>query len=73
MIEHFTPLLKLEVEILYTNYKGSAGWRRIIPRRLFFGTSPFHPDEQWLLEAYDVNKKEERTFAMNQIHMWRVP
>lgn len=54
----------------YTNYKNERGTRTIVPRRIFFGKTEFHPEPQWLLEAYDWDKKADRTFAMKDIHSW---
>jgi hypothetical protein len=58
------------VTILYTNHRGETAERRIIPRRLRFGSSPWHPDEQWLLDAVDVEKDQRRTFAMKDVQRW---
>jgi predicted DNA-binding transcriptional regulator YafY len=60
----------MEVRILYTNYKGETAWRRIIPKRIWFGKNEWH-SEQWLLEAFDVEKNADRDFAMKEIKEWR--
>jgi hypothetical protein len=46
--------------------------RTIVPDLggIFFGSSPWHVTEQWLLNAYDVGKDAERTFAVADIHGW---
>jgi predicted DNA-binding transcriptional regulator YafY len=59
------------VEILYTNYRGEKGWRRIRPLRMRFGQTSWHPDSHWLLDALDLDKKAERSFAMRDIGEWR--
>jgi predicted DNA-binding transcriptional regulator YafY len=59
------------VEILYTNHRGEASWRKILPHRLHFGSTEYHPGPQWLLDAYDVGKEADRTFALKDIHLWR--
>jgi predicted DNA-binding transcriptional regulator YafY len=59
-----------EVRILYTNYRGETSLRRIRPERIFFGSSDWHPEAQWLLEAYDVDKGALRGFAMKDIRAW---
>lgn len=48
----------------YKNYRGEISLRTAEPKRLFFGTSQWHPEHQWLLLAYDIDKEEERTFAL---------
>lgn len=60
-----------EVTIDYTNYKGERRERRIVPERIYWGSTEHHPSRQWLLDAYDVEKDAARTFAMSNIHSWR--
>lgn len=52
------------LEFLYTNHKGVTATRRVLPRRVYFGSTAWHPREQWLLEALDLDKMEDRTFAL---------
>ncbi len=56
------------ITIDYTNYRGERGSRTIIPRKLYIGSNEWHPDEQWLMTAEDVEKGADRFFAMNDIH-----
>ena len=58
------------VKIHYTNWKGVTGERLIIPEDMFFGENEYHPGEQWLLGAFDLEKQADRTFAMKDIHSW---
>ena len=58
------------VVIDYTNYRGERSERLILPRRIWFGTTEWHAEPQWLLEAIDLAKDSKRDFAMNQIHTW---
>jgi len=58
------------VNIVYTNYRGETRVRKIIPVKLWFGKTKWHPEEQWLLDAYDIVKKANRTFAMKDIKAW---
>ncbi len=58
------------IEILYTNYRGETSRRVIIPAAIRFGATEYHPDPQWLLDAYDVDKQAERTFALSDVHKW---
>lgn len=60
------------VRIVYTNYRGETGARRIVPKEIKFGSTQYHPQEQWLLVAYDVDKNAERTFAVKDIKSWQV-
>ncbi len=45
-----------EVKILYTNYRGETAVRTIIPQEIVFTSTEFHPEEQWILVAFDVDK-----------------
>lgn len=63
--------LREVVEIVYTNYRGVRAHRRILPQQIWFGKNQWHPQDQWLLEAFDLGKQAIRTFSMKNIHSWR--
>lgn len=44
------------VRIVYTNHRRETATRTIIPIRLWFGTTEWHPKPQWLVDAFDVDK-----------------
>lgn len=50
--------------ITYTNYRGETAQRTIIPKSIWFGSTEWHPEPQWLLRATDVEKNAERDFAL---------
>lgn len=58
------------VQILYTNYKGETAHRNIVPERIWFGATEWHPQAQWLLDAFDLEKNALRNFALKDIHEW---
>ena len=58
------------VEILYTNYKGETYRRKILPEKIWFGSTQWHPQNQWLLDAHDIEKNAVRNFAMKDIEEW---
>ena len=60
----------MNVKIVYTNYRGETSVRSIIPIKIRFGKTEWHPEEQWLLDAFDVEKDAERSFAMKDIQKW---
>lgn len=60
------------VKILYTNYRGETALRSIIPEKIWYGSTEWHNDEQWLIDAFDIEKKAIRNFAMKDIHKWTV-
>lgn len=69
-----TLALAAQVYIDYTNYRGERSVRLIepLPDGLFFGSNEYHPQQQWLLRAVDVEKKALRTFALRDVHGWDV-
>jgi len=58
------------VNIVYTNYRGETAVRQVIPNKIWFGATDWHPEKQWLLDAYDIAKKANRSFAMKDIKSW---
>lgn len=50
--------------VAYRNYRGEVAVRTFYPRRLWFGSTEYHPEEQWLLDVWDVDKDAERTYAL---------
>lgn len=62
-----------EVKIRYRNWRGEVAVRHILPTgKIWHGTSPYHEGEQWFLEATDLGKGENRSFAMRDILEWDV-
>src|SRR4051812_21068783 len=61
------------VVIDYTNWRGRREKRTIRPRWLWFGSTEYHPEPQWLLCAFDGDKEADRDFAMSGIHSWSAP
>lgn len=59
------------IEIIYTNYRGETSNRKIIPQNIWFGETEWHPQKQWLLDAFDINKNANRSFAMKDIKSWK--
>lgn len=53
-----------EVTIGYTNWRGEYSERRIVPRFAWVGKTEWHPEEQWLLRAFDRDKGAVRDFAL---------
>lgn len=56
-----------QTQFEYINYKGIKSTRNVIPMSLYFGSTEFHPENQWLMVAYDLDKHCERTFALKDI------
>lgn len=58
------------ITIRYTNYKGETALRHILPLQIRFVATEWHPEEQWVLEAFDLDKQAERSFAIKDILEW---
>jgi predicted DNA-binding transcriptional regulator YafY len=58
------------VTFWYNNWKGKSSSRHVIPGRIFYGSTPYHPEPQWLMECWDLAKKETRTFSLKDISSW---
>ena len=56
--------------MVYTNYKGKTAVRKVLPKEIYFGHTDWHPEDQWLMTAYDIGKKDDRTFAIKDIKAW---
>ena len=63
---------KRQVRILYTNWKGITAYRNVIPISMEFKATEWHKEEQWILNALDVDKNENRGFALKDIKEWNV-
>ena len=48
----------------YTNWRGETALRRAIPISIRHASTEWHPEKQWLLLAYDIDKQAEREFAL---------
>ena len=59
-----------QVKILYTNWRGEKSLRSIIPIKIWFGSTEWHKEKQWLLQALDTEKGAERDFALRDIVSW---
>ena len=64
--------LNKKVTILYTNYKGETRYREIIPKNIEYKSTDWHKEEQWILTAFDIEKNDDRGFAIKDIKEWKV-
>jgi predicted DNA-binding transcriptional regulator YafY len=51
----------------YTNWRGETAVRTVSPRGVTWASTEWHPEPQWLLDAWDVDKREDRLFAMKDM------
>ena len=61
-----------QVKILYTNWKNETRYRTIIPMSIEFKSTDWHKEEQWILNAIDIEKNEPRGFAIKDIKEWNL-
>ncbi len=52
------------IKLTYTNWKGETAERTITPDHIYWGSTEWHPESQWLLRAWDHDKKAFRDFAL---------
>lgn len=62
-----------DVVIDYVNWRGERRWRLVRPLGLTCDSTEWHPERQWLLRAVDLEKSEERLFALAGVRGWRLP
>lgn len=65
--------LKSQVDIDYTNWRGERRTRPVLPLRLAFQSSHYHPHTQWVLIALDLEDFKEKEFTLKDIHEWFPP
>lgn len=54
----------------YTNHRGERAVRVVTPIRVWYGKTPWHADEQWLLEVLDHERGASRNYALGDIWNW---
>ncbi len=59
-----------QVKILYINHRGETSVRNIVPIEIVFKSTEYHPEVQWLLRAFDIDRNDERHFAFMNIKAW---
>lgn len=58
---------KKMIEFNYKNYKGILSKRKVQPTSILFKSTQWHLSEQWIMQAFDVEKNEMREFALKDI------
>ncbi|MCW1412184.1 hypothetical protein OLZ32_27935 [Rhizobium sp. 1AS11] len=68
--EAFTPIGPdgPPLTFAYRNWRGEIATREVQPIRLTYGATEWHPEPQWLLIAWDIEKGAERSFAVADIN-----
>ena len=56
-----------ELQFEYINWEHKKAIRKVKPIKIWWGVTQWHPKEQWFLKALDLEKNEERDFALKDI------
>lgn len=58
----------------YTNHRGETATRRVECNGspAFWGATDWHPEPQWLLAMFCLDRKEWRAFAMKDMRNMRI-
>ena len=59
------------IEVIYKNWRGEVANRKIIPISITFDSTEWHSEKQWLLECYDLDRKNTRLYALKDIQSWK--
>lgn len=55
---------------LYRNHRNEVATRRVQPHRVYRGADEYHPEMQWLMTAFDLDRDAVRTFALRDVLAW---
>lgn len=54
--------------LLYKNWKDNTSVRRIQPvGNMYWGTTQYHLEPQWLFDVWDLDKEDYRTYSFKDI------
>lgn len=71
---HAAPTMPAEELLIdYVNHRGERRWRRVLPHRIWFGSTTWHKAPQWLMQAEDLDRSQRRDFAMSSILGMKAP
>lgn len=51
----------------YTNHRGETAKRRVMPERIYFGTTPEHREPTWLMASFCFDRQAQRTFDLKKM------
>jgi predicted DNA-binding transcriptional regulator YafY len=56
-----------KITFTYRNWRGETAVRTAEPTGIWFGSSEWHPEPQWIMSACDTEKNVMRYFAMRDM------
>jgi hypothetical protein len=62
-----STLPQIPAQFSYTNYKGEHEVRNVYPIGLWYGSTEWHPEKQWFIHAFDIDRNGRRDFALKDI------
>lgn len=61
------PSTQDTVIVQYTNHRGETKIRHIRPIRIYFGSTAWHPEPQWIMEVWDMDKQGTREYSLEGV------
>lgn len=55
------------IEFTYKNHRGEVAQRHVLPVSIDFKATQWHPKQQWIMDAIDLDKNSPRSFAMKDM------
>lgn len=55
------------IQFNYINWRGLGDIRKVLINEIYYGSNEYHPNPQFLMKAYDLDKNVERIFAMSDM------
>lgn len=55
------------IRFSYTNWRGEVGERVVRPISIEWTQTDWHPEPQWILHAFDLDRDQHRSFAMRDM------
>ena len=55
------------ITFLYKNWKGKTSYRECVVMGVFYGETEYHKGKQFLLKGFDLDKNEERIYAIKDM------
>lgn len=56
-----------DLQVVYRNWRGETSLRNIRPLRIEFRDTEWHPEPQWIMRAFDLDKGAWRDFALRDM------
>jgi hypothetical protein len=57
----------LYIEFDYVNWRGVKSRRAVVVKGLYYGSTEYHKENQFLMNAIDLHKEADRVFAIRDM------